>query len=417
MLLFPQWLRDWLSYQLLPALGLTPYQLAQGIFRGTIDALMFVLVALGLLSGGRTYMAREYALPADVQQQVVKWAVVSDQIGREIDVPREVPLVLWFKEAGMQAENPSLCTGIIGAYDLVQSGELPCFEPGPIGDLAVRAQLKIAAQEFKKRCPDIRYETQRAALIKKCYFAYNAGVTAAETLDVDRSAYVMNGFDAAHQNMVYEDIVLGTVRVKQLGAWPAHLAIQSLIVTAIDGEDRPFSIALLDSANRVYDWLVYRFQDSHIGSRVRLTMPAERGLASQPCLAVDPPARASFLAPSLNPVTTGPILTQDVHGCEYALPGLDISSLNRHALLQAPMPGEVTTYTDQWYNTTIRIENSEWIVWLLHPRSYLIESGEVRRGQAVGVMGAMGFATGPHVHYSIYSKKQEQFVDPAQYIP
>ena len=117
-------------------------------------------------------------------------------------------------------------------------------------------------------------------------------------------------------------------------------------------------------------------------------------------------------------MTESPLLTQDVHGCSYSLPGLDISSDNRTAVLQAPMPGEVTTYTDRWYNSTIRIENDEWIVWLLHPRSYFVEDGEkVRRGQAVGVMGAVGYATGPHVHYTIYDKANETFVDPSNFLP
>ena len=81
------------------------------------------------------------------------------------------------------------------------------------------------------------------------------------------------------------------------------------------------------------------------------------------------------------------------------------------------MPGRVTTYTDQWYNTTIRIENEEWIVLLLHPRSYLVTAGDVERGQALGVMGAVGIATGPHVHYVVYDKRQQAFSDPALFIP
>lgn len=59
----------------------------------------------------------------------------------------------------------------------------------------------------------------------------------------------------------------------------------------------------------------------------------------------------------------------------------------------------------------------EWIVLLLHARSYLATAGSVERGQAVGVMGSVGISTGPHVHYVIYSKIQESFVDPAFFIP
>ncbi|MCB0037610.1 MAG: M23 family metallopeptidase, partial [Anaerolineales bacterium] len=71
----------------------------------------------------------------------------------------------------------------------------------------------------------------------------------------------------------------------------------------------------------------------------------------------------------------------------------------------------------QWYNSTIRIENDEWIVLMLHPRSYLISEGFVRRGQEVGIMGAVGNATGPHVHYTIYDKVNKTFVDPALFLP
>jgi murein DD-endopeptidase MepM/ murein hydrolase activator NlpD len=99
------------------------------------------------------------------------------------------------------------------------------------------------------------------------------------------------------------------------------------------------------------------------------------------------------------------------------LPGIDISSDDETAVLQAPMPGHLTTYTDRWYNSTIRIENDEWIIWLLHPRSYLVKEGDVKRGQAVGVMGAVGYATGPHVHYTIFDKKTEAFVDPLLFLP
>ena len=76
-----------------------------------------------------------------------------------------------------------------------------------------------------------------------------------------------------------------------------------------------------------------------------------------------------------------------------------------------------TFYTDRWYNSTIRIENEEWIIWMLHPRSYFLEEGTVTRGEPVGVMGAIGIATGPHVHYSIYNKENETFVDPRRFLP
>lgn len=417
LILFPEWLRDWFRFELLPFLGLHPYQIALGTLRGMFDTVLLVSLGLSLFNGTQAYMSQQYALPPETQATVLKWAAVSDHIARRADIPREVPLVIWFKENSMQAVNPELCTGIMGAYDLVLSGERPCFTPGPITDIEVSEQLTIGALEFKKRCPDITYHTQSPTVIKRCYFAYNAGVGAAERLDVNESAYVMNNYDDAYRNMVYSDVVLGTVRVEQLGAWPTHLAMQSLITAQLDSNQRPLSIAFLDTSTRLYDWLNYHLSTSANRSNVSLDFPSQRAIASESC--INPPHLLGLrsLRPTLNPVTEAPILTQDIHGCSYALPGIDVTSSNRTAVLQAPMPGDLTTFTDQWYNSTIRIENDEWIVVMLHPRSYLVPEGYVRRGDPVGIMGAVGNATGPHVHYTIYDKVSETFVDPALFLP
>lgn len=420
-LLVPKTIGLWLQYQLLPMLGFTPQQMTIGVMKGTLDTLLLILLGLGFLAGGQAYMDTQYTLPRHIQSTVIKWAPISDQIAREAGIPREVPLVLWFKENSMKAENPASCTGIIGAYDLVRSGERPCFTPGPISDLEVRQQLIIAASEFKERCPEITYYTQNPDVIKKCYFAYNAGAGAASRLDPDDSAYVMNNFSPAYQNMIYSDIELGTVRVTALGAWPTHLAFQSLIISSWDETERPLSISLLDISTRVFDqggrWLSELTQRPFVNGVV-MEFPEERPGTGADCIGDAHVIGRPLLRPRLNPVSETPILTQDIHGCSYSLPGIDITSQNSTAILLAPMPGEVTTFTDRWYNSTIRIENDEWIVWLLHPRSYFVENGDtVRRGEPVGIMGAVGYATGPHVHYTIYDKINETFVDPAQFLP
>ncbi len=416
----PDWFRIWIQSQVLPALGLQPQIIATSLFRGIFDSFLFMMLATGLLAGGRYYLEGQYALPSSIQETVIKWAPVADHIAREADIPREVPLVLWFKENSMQARNPENCTGIIGAYDLVRSGEHPCFTPGPISDLEVSEQLAIAAVEFKVRCPEITYFTQDPETIKRCYFAYNAGTGAANRLNADESAYVMNNYNENYANMVYSDIELGTVQVTALGAWPTHLAFQSLVVGQMDVEERPLSLSILNISTQVYDlgtqvW--HEWLGETAGMNEIMALPNGRSLDSTTCLGEPHKLGRFSLRPRLNPVSESPILTQDLHGCSYSLPGLDISSNNRSAVLQAPMPGEVTTYTDQWYNSTIRIENDEWIVWLLHPRSYFVEEGSVTRGQAVGVMGAVGYATGPHVHYTLYDKVSEVFVDPAAFLP
>ncbi len=394
--------------------------MAIGVMRGIYDTLLLVLLGIGVLTGGYLYMNEQYTLPRSVQATIIKWAPIADQIARRVNIPREVPLVLWFKESSMEAVNPDNCTGIMGAYDLVRSGERPCFAPGPISEQEVRDQLLIGAQEFKARCPEVSYWTQNSETLQRCYFAYNAGTGAANRLDPKQSAYVMNNYDENHQNMVYSDVELGTVQVTSLGAWPTHLAVQSLIASQLDLAKRPFSITLLDASTRFTDSFYQKAADwgwIDPDKNQTLQFSANRSLDNQTCLDTPHILGRPSLRPRINPVTETPILTQDVHGCEYSLPGIDVSSENSTAVLQAPMPGEVTTYTDRWYNSTIRIENEEWIIWLLHPRSYTIKEGFVEREQAVGIMGAVGFATGPHVHYTIYDKVNETFVDPRHFLP
>lgn len=410
----------WWQQQVWPLLGINKQVMAFGFFRGIYDTVLLLLLGTGLLVGSSMYMNGQFDLPRDIQTTAVQWAPIADSIARSVDIPREVPLVLWFKENSMLAVNPANCTGIMGAYDLVRSGAHPCFTPGPISDLEVQKQLRIGAEEFKKRCPEITYYTQDPETIKTCYFAYNAGMGAAQRLDANQSAYVMNLYDAAHTNMVYSDIELGTVVMKTLGAWPAHLAFQSLITGQLDVEERPFALTMLYISLQFYDLTTQFFTDllgGVSGSEVSMDFPSYRPLQDAGCLGEAHVVGRPSLRPRLNPISETPILTQDIHGCSYGLPGLDISSSNSSAVLQAPLPGEVTTYTDQWYNSTIRIENDEWIVWLLHARTYFIEEGSVKQGQAVGTMGAVGIATGPHVHYTVFDKLNDTFVDPRPFLP
>ena len=282
----PEWLIYWIRNTLLPALGLQPLQMVFSLLKGIFDTLLLVLLGFGFITGGNLYMESQYDLPRSIQVTALKWAPYADYIARQTDIPREVPLVIWFKENSMKAVNPDLCTGIMGAYDLVRSGQYPCFTPGPISDLEVSRQLAIGAVEFKKRCPDVTYWTQDPDLIKRCYFAYNAGVGAASRLDPNQSAYVMNNYSEAYQNMTYSDVELGTVQVTALGAWPAHLAIQSLVISSWDEEGAPVQLSLSTISARVYDSVssgVLDWRQIMPSGAVDMTFPEERPLAEADC--------------------------------------------------------------------------------------------------------------------------------------
>jgi hypothetical protein len=426
------WFQQWAQHYVVPALKAQFKIGLLGILDGMLDALLLLGVPTVAVLGSHAYMDRQYMLPRQAQRQIVKWATLSDQIAREVDVPSVTPLVLWYKEAGLEAMNPDNCEGIMGLHDLVSSGQHACFTPGPIGAAEIEQQLRLGAHEFKARCLQVRYTTTDPNLIKHCYLAYNAGANA--RMDAARSAYVMNNYDQAHRNMIHRDVQGSTYRLQILGAWPTHLATESLILNLIDSPEgihlnqsfgyrllRPLVDSLIRWRDRVANWPDISSvlgPVMHPEQEVGLLAEAWRKPRTPDCLVEPHSGGDPELRPRRNPVVEAPVLTQDLHGCSYMLPGIDIgSSTNPASPLQSPMPGTVTTYTDQWQNTTIRVENAEWIVTMLHPRSYLLREGQVVCGQRVGVMGAQGRATGPHVHFSIYDKIKRAYVDPGAFIP
>ena len=382
--------------------------------KGAFDFVMFLLVLMGVAGVGQVYVNSRHALERGIQSTTLKWAIVADQIGRALDLPREVPLVLWYIENGMRAENPANCLGIVGAHAQVRRGDIPCFELGSIGPSQVTEQLWLGAKEFKLRCPEVTYSTVDPGLLIKCYLAYDAGVHAADSLDPDQSAYVMNGYDAAHQNMVYRDLELGTLVPQGLGAWPTHLAMQSVILGNWDlGIDRR-PLLWVDELlpgwkDQLGNWDTAQAREPE---NPRWREPRVEGCLVEPHRQGDP-----TLKPDRQPVVGEMVLIQDLHGCHYSFPGIDLSSVDTVAPLQAPMIGELATYSDQWGDSTIRIENQEWIVWILHPCSYFIKQGSVQAGDLVGVMGPVRNSTAPYyVHYTVYDKVNGGFVDPGHLI-
>ena len=430
---FKTWLLHWAQTYLVPALKAQLRLGAWGILNGILDILLLAGIVTTTTVGSTAYMARQYALSREAQRQVIEWASISERVAREVDIPPVTPLVLWYKESGLTTANPANCEGIMGLHDLIVSQERACFTPGTLGPAEIAEQLRLGAREFKRRCLQVHYTTTDPNLLKHCYLAFNAGSFA--RTDPNRSGYVMNGYDDAHQNMIHRDAQGTTYRLKSLGAWPTHLAIESLLMSLTDspqgvrlnqlGVERTFQPALdvlirgrdwLANGLAVPSWLYWLIPPPPPAASVSAAM--WRVPRTTDCLVTPHERGDPTLRPSRNPVARDPVLTQDIHGCSYALPGLDIGSKTApSSLLIAPMPGRVTTFTDQWQNTTIRIENAEWIVVMLHPRSYLVRWGEVLGGQGVGVMGAQGRASGPHVHFTIYDKINRGYVDPGAFIP
>lgn len=106
-----QSLGEWIRFHLAGKLGLTIQDVSRGISTGVFDMATLFLLVVGLFRGSQAYMDARYDLPVAIQETVLEWAVISDYVARTVDIPREVPLVLWFKENSMLAANPANCTG------------------------------------------------------------------------------------------------------------------------------------------------------------------------------------------------------------------------------------------------------------------------------------------------------------------
>jgi len=149
------------------------------------------------------------------------------RIALEEGVPPEVPFVLWLKEAGGRRVNPSNKEGLCGFYSLVKSGKAS-FTPGPItSESELLAQLRLCAQEFKKRSSGISYETTSLAALGPVYMRYNGNLDCygEPYPSWDLHPYVMNGMDKDHSNMIARDGKGGCIALKIIGAIPAHIRV------------------------------------------------------------------------------------------------------------------------------------------------------------------------------------------------
>lgn len=83
--------------------------------------------------------------------------------------------------------------------------------------------------------------------------------------------------------------------------------------------------------------------------------------------------------------------------------------------------GTVNHYIDQYGGETVEVTNSDSSlkVIYIHFSSVLVSTGDIiKAGTPVGIMGASGEATGPHVHYQIDTKDGNNWdpVNPLNYI-
>ncbi len=404
----PAWFQEWFQLYAAPFLKLEARKLLMTLLHGVLDTLLFIGLPVAISLGSQSVWNGRYNFTPAQQQQIEAWAAVSSAIAYIEGVPPVVPLVLWFKESGLVAENPANCEGLMGLYTAVKTGQLPCFPPGPVDPWSIATQLQLGARTFKTYCPEVNFNTTDPALLKRCYLYYNAGPRARS--NPDQSAYVMNNYSPMHQNMVHRDIEGRTYDLKILGAWPAHLAIQAQLTQHKSVDLPPFLLAPLLLTQEGLDklWLQNTvLPDTEITSGARC-----RTAVADECFGLPHPMTDATLSPQLSPLLITPETGQIVCGL---LPGVELLSPQSSVVL-APLAGTLTRYTDDRGHLAVQIENDGWNVWLIGLRSYAVPPGSVEAGTAIGAVSGRGGLT-PTLRYVVYDKIAAVFVDPLSFLP
>jgi hypothetical protein len=411
--LIPEWLLEWLKVYFVPFIKVEGRKLLLTMFKGVADVLLFIGLPLSISIGSQAVWNTRYNLAPTQQEQVARWAGVANLIAYIEDVPPVVPLVLWYKEGGMRAENPLNCEGIMGLYTAVNTGALPCFPPGTVSPEDVAYQLQLGARTFKSYCPEISYTTTAPAILQRCYLYYNAGPHT--RTDPDRSAYVMNEYDTAHSNMLHTDIQGRSYRLKALGAWPVHLAMQTQIAQSQETATMPpFLLApALLAQEKLDEWWASKIEDPLPSTDSETSLTTCGAIKEAECLVTAHTSGDSLLRPALSPLMEPLVAIEEVT-CSI-IPSMALSS-QKSSLVLAPASGSLTRYTDEDGHLAIQIENEEWSIWLMGLRSYVTTPGSVEAGQPVGAIGGVDSQT-PAVHYAIYDKKNAGFVDPVAFLP
>lgn len=96
---------------------------------------------------------------------------------------------------------------------------------------------------------------------------------------------------------------------------------------------------------------------------------------------------------------------------------------NEEVFLHSTISGTGYTYTEKCTGNAALVINSNYIIYLGHVKSFLFNNGDtISFGQKIAIMGESGelgkCITGPHVHYQIFKKIDNNFViiDPITYL-
>lgn len=179
-------------------------------------------------------------IPAFFKTEVRSLAVQVNQIAMEENVPTAALFTLWLKESGGRRVNPNNGEGLCGFYSRVKGG-IDYFQPGAISEAELLRQLRLCAQEFRKHADraevgsQLSYDTTSFDVLGPTYMVYNGNIDCHGNAFASwrDHPYVMNGYDEDHDGMVARDGKGGCVSLKIIGAVPAHIRINALLLEVL----------------------------------------------------------------------------------------------------------------------------------------------------------------------------------------
>jgi|GEM_PF-4840040 len=177
-------------------------------------------------------------LPSFFAEEVRRLGPQVNALALEQDLPPESYFVLWLKESGGRKLNPNNGEGLCGFYSKVNSGTY-YFPPGAISDAEVLRQLRLCGEELKAHAARVgvtlHYNTSDFEQLGPVYMVYNGNIDChgGEFASWRDHPYVMNGYDADHKGMIARDGNGGCVALKIIGAIPAHIRVNQILVQSL----------------------------------------------------------------------------------------------------------------------------------------------------------------------------------------
>ena len=403
-------------------------------------------VIIGSLLGGVAlasvpiidYMVSD--LPSQDKLYVDQYWSIFQRVGEEKDVNPLFLLSIVKIEGGVRdgsLVNPGNGQGIGQLYSWVKVAKLYYFPPGPIDDNEAERQIGLIADFVNGKCSDLQINYADMGNASEevlwdrvaCFERYN-GVRGGVRGQMDTYPAVFNnlpGYPNLKGMLIPDgDLSSNLVPMAQDGYEVIYRKFSSYLAVKNSGEMVGNSRINLNLGG-LLNGVMSLIENNVVGVGGDLSMITDfTPIASIPYSLndhdcsnyVDP----GMLGPKIPPIKEDFRMSVN-GGCHEAL-AVDLTTDSYVATLISPIAGEVTAvYNDGFRgdygtgNSVIVIENQEWLVAFLHAKDISVKVGDkLNAGDYVAMMGAVGNASGPHLHYNVFFKPSNTFVYAGFYV-